>query len=92
MAERYDSLEMILDNITMRDQSVFRILFETDPYDLDIEQQEERVAIHEKNISKSKSQLMEELSARIDELGKQTTKLEESWHEINKLSDEISSP
>ena len=89
MAERYDSLEMILDNITMRDQSVFRILFETDPYDLDIEQQEERVAIHEKNISKSKSQLMEELSARIDELGKQTTKLEESWHEINKLSDKI---
>lgn len=89
LSERYDSLEMILDNITMRDQSVFRILFETDPYDLDIEQQEERVAIHEKNISKSKSQLMEELSARIDELGKQTTKLEESWHEINKLSDKI---
>jgi murein DD-endopeptidase MepM/ murein hydrolase activator NlpD len=89
LSERYDSLEMILDNITMRDQSVFRILFETDPYDLDIEQQEERVAIHEKNISKSKSQLMEELSARIDELGKQTTKLEESWHEINKLSEKI---
>jgi hypothetical protein len=37
MAERYDSLEMILDNITERDKSVFRILFESDPYNLDIE-------------------------------------------------------
>ncbi|MBR6671715.1 MAG: M23 family peptidase, partial [Alistipes sp.] len=38
MAERYDSLEMILDNITARDKSVFRILFESNPYDLDTEQ------------------------------------------------------
>ena len=89
LSERYDSLEMILDNITLRDQSVFRILFETDPYDLDIEKQEERIAIHEKNISKTKRELSEELSARIDELGKQAIKLEESWHNINKLSDNI---
>ena len=35
LAARYDSLEMVLDNITDRDRSVFRILFESDPYDLD---------------------------------------------------------
>lgn len=89
LSNRYDSLEMILDNITQRDQSVFRILFETDPYDLDIERQEERLAIQEKNISKSKTQLLEELAARIDELGKQTDKLEGSWQNINDLSEQI---
>lgn len=89
LSERYDSLELILDNITQRDQSVFRILFESDPYDLDIEQQEERIAIHEQNISKTKKQLTQELSARIDELSKQADKLERSWHKINELSDNI---
>lgn len=89
LSNRYDSLEMILDNITQRDQSVFRILFETDPYDLDIERQEERLAIHEKNISKTQKQLNSELSARIDELAKQTNKLEASWHKINDLGEKI---
>ena len=89
LSNRYDSLEMILDNITQRDQSVFRILFETDPYDLDIERQEERLAIHEKNISKTQKQLNSELSARIDELGKQADKLEASWHKINNLGEKI---
>lgn len=89
LSNRYDSLEMILDNITQRDQSVFRILFETDPYDLDIERQEERLAIHEKNISKTQRQLNSELSARIDELGKQADKLEASWHKINDLGEKI---
>ncbi len=89
LSNRYDSLEMILDNITQRDQSVFRILFETDPYDLDIERQEERLAIHEKNISKTQKQLNSELSARIDELGKQADKLEASWYKINDLGEKI---
>ena len=89
LSERYDSLEMVLENITLRDQSVFRILFETDPYDLDIERQEERVATQEKNISKSKQQLSTELSERIEVLAKQTDKLESSWHNINDLSENI---
>ena len=89
LSGRYDSLELILDNITMRDQSVFRILFESDPYNLDTEQQEERIAIYEQNISKSKKQLSREISARIDELARQTDKLESSWQKINELSDNI---
>lgn len=87
LSERYDSLEQVLDNITLRDQSVFRMLFETDPYDLDIERQEERLVIYEKNISKSKSMLQKELNERIDALGQRTADLEESWHKINLLSD-----
>ena len=89
LSNRYDSLEMILNNITERDKGVFRILFETDPYDLDIERQEERVAIYEKNISKSKKQLLTELNKRIDDLSKSSEKLQNSWNQINELSEKM---
>lgn len=89
LSNRYDSLEMILDNITMRDQSVFRILFETNPYDLDIEHQEQRLANYEKNVSKSKKQLLSELPNKIQEMSQRCDELEKSWHKINELSDKM---
>ena len=89
MAERYDSLEMILDNITARDQGVFRILFESDPYDLESEQSEERLALQEKIISKPKRELSKDLEQRINELSKRTDKLEASWQKIKSLGDSL---
>ncbi|MBQ2373881.1 MAG: M23 family metallopeptidase [Alistipes sp.] len=89
LSNRYDSLEMILDNITVRDQSVFRILFETNPYDLDIEHQEQRLANYEKNVSKSKKQLLSELPNKIQEMSLRCDELEKSWHKINELSDKM---
>ena len=87
MAERYDSLEMILDNITERDKSVFRILFESDPYNLDIEQNEARLALYEKNIAKSKRQLSSDLNLSIDNLSSKMAALESSWNKIKELGD-----
>lgn len=89
MAERYDSLEMILDNITARDKGVFRILFESNPYDLDTEQSEERLALQEKTISKPKRELRADLEQRINELSKRADELEESWHKIKTLGDTL---
>ncbi len=91
MAERYDSLEMILDNITERDKSVFRILFESDPYNLDIEQSEARLALYEKNIAKSKRQLSFDLKQSIDKLDEKASSLENSWHRIKELGDTLGS-
>ena len=91
MAERYDSLEMILDNITERDKSVFRILFESDPYNLDIEQSEARLALYEKNIAKSKHQLSVDLKQSIDKLDEKASSLENSWHRIKELGDTLGS-
>lgn len=91
MAERYDSLEMILDNITERDKSVFRILFESDPYNLDIEQSEARLALYEKNIAKSKRQLSIDLKQSIDKLDEKASSLENSWHRIKELGDTLGS-
>ncbi|MBQ3149545.1 MAG: peptidoglycan DD-metalloendopeptidase family protein [Alistipes sp.] len=89
MAERYDSLEMILDNITARDKSVFRILFESNPYDLDTEQSEERLALQEKTISKPKRELESDLNQRINELSKHVDELETSWKRIKTLGDSL---
>ena len=89
MSERYDSLEMILDNITERDKGVFRILFESDPYNLDIEQSEARLLLYEKNISKSKRQLSIDLNHSIDKMHNKAAALEASWHRIKELGDTL---
>ncbi|MBR3774986.1 MAG: peptidoglycan DD-metalloendopeptidase family protein [Alistipes sp.] len=87
MSERYDSLEMILDNITARDQSVFRSLFESDPYDMESEQSEERLALYEQNIVKSKRQLVADLHAGVEEMNAKAADLEASWRRIKELGD-----
>lgn len=89
LSERYDSLELVLENITAREKGVFRTLFETDPYDLDVEQSEERVALYEKNVSKSKRQLTSDLTQRINELSRKTDELENSWKRIKELGDNL---
>lgn len=82
MVERYDSLEQVLENITARDKGVFRILFESDPYDLDTEQSEERLALHEQNIAKSRSELHADMGQRIAKLEDRMEDIEDAWQQI----------
>ena len=89
MSQRYDSLEMILENITARDQSVFRSLFESNPYDMESEQSEERLALYEQNISKSKRQLVTDLKSEVDIMSDKAADLEASWQRIKMLGDEL---
>jgi murein DD-endopeptidase MepM/ murein hydrolase activator NlpD len=87
LSQRYDSLEMILDNITARDQSVFRSLFEANPYDMESEQSQERLALYEQNITKSKRELAADLRNEIDVMQKKAADLEASWRRIKELGD-----
>ena len=89
MSQRYDSLEMILENITARDQSVFRSLFESNPYDMESEQSEELLAMYEQNISKSKRQLVTDLKSEVDIMAEKAADLEASWQRIKMLGDEL---
>ncbi len=89
LTQRYDSLEMILANITERDRSVFRILFESDPYDLDTEQSEERLALHERIISQSGRRLRNDLARRIEEMNGRMEQLETSYRTIKELGDSL---
>ena len=89
LSARYDSLEMVLDNVAERDRSIFRILFESDPYDLESEQSEERLALHEKTISKSKRDIITDLHQRTDNVDKRIADLESSWNRIKLLGDTL---
>ncbi len=89
MSQRYDSLELILQNITARDQSVFRSLFESNPYDMESEQSEERLALYEQNIVKSKRHLAADLKSEIDIMTAKAADLEASWLRIKELGDKL---
>ena len=89
MSQRYDSLELILENITARDQSVFRSLFESNPYDMESEQSEERLALYEQNITKSKRRLAADLKSEIDIMSEKAANLEASWLRIKELGDKL---
>ena len=89
LSERYDSLEMVLDNITERDRSVFRVLFEADPYDFDTEENEARLALHEKTVSKSRHELKADLAAGIERLNERAAQLEASYQTIKLLGDSL---
>lgn len=82
MEARYDSLAMVLENVDARDKSVFRILFETDPYDFTNTSDAERVALHESSLNTSTEQLQSNLATRISKLERLNSKLLKNWDEI----------
>ncbi|MBR6543910.1 MAG: M23 family metallopeptidase [Alistipes sp.] len=70
MAERYDSLSLVLENVVRRDENVFRKLFESNPYDLSADSDKERVALYEELIDKSNAELSEVLEERMHKISK----------------------
>ncbi len=83
LSARYDSLEVVLDNVAERDRNVFNILFESTPYDLDAEFEQERLSMQEKMLSKSNRRLRRELSSGIDAIELKMSQLEGSYMRLN---------
>ncbi|MCH5330973.1 MAG: M23 family metallopeptidase [Alistipes sp.] len=75
---RYDSLEMVLDNLSERDRNVFNILFESSPYAFDSEYETERLNLRERLISESNGKLRKELGERTAQLEATFAALQES--------------
>lgn len=65
MSERYDSLSKILENVVRRDENVFRKLFESNPYDLSADLENERIALHEQLAQMENAELMDMLGNRL---------------------------
>lgn len=68
LSVRYDSLSMVMQNVVERDKNVFRILFESDPYDFDSEYEAKQLADYETIFTKSTYRLKRELKERVKEL------------------------
>ena len=86
LSARYDSLEIVLDNVAARDRNIFNILFESTPYELDAEFEKEQLSLQEKMLSKSNRRLSRELSSGIDAIELKLSQLEGSYM---RLQDDI---
>ena len=65
MSERYEELTEVMDNVVARDENVFRKLFESNPYDLTIDDDEERIALHESLMDLDNDELLSELNNKL---------------------------
>lgn len=86
LRSQYDSLEMrygelsaVLDNLSERDRSVFRTLFESDPYDFDRPREEGQATTYEQIFDRSTRQLRRELGRRTLDLEQRMERLTASY-------------
>ncbi len=84
LENRYDSLKMVADNIAERDKNIFRILFESDPYDLDIERLNEQHSRYEALQQESSYRMRREFRDRIIEMEERLHTLDASYLSLEK--------
>lgn len=80
---RYDTLMLVLENLSERDRGVFRSLFESDPYNFDTAYAEERDATYEAMFSRSTRRLKRDLRDRTTALEKRMEELNESYQTLH---------
>ena len=86
LSARYDSLEVVLENVAARDRNVFNILFESTPYELDAEFEEERLTLQEKMLTSTNRKLSRKLDSGVDAAELKLSLLEGSF---SRLQDNI---
>lgn len=89
LSMRYDSLMVVVDNLSERDRSVFRTLFESDPYDFDAEYERKQALTYEKLFNRSSRQLRRELRDRVIALESQIDRLNASYLELQARIDSV---
>ncbi len=80
---QYDSLMVVVNNVVERDKNVFRKLFESNPYNLDIEHYNRRYELYQELVGMDNEELGSLLSQRCRGIEAKTTKLRETNDELN---------
>lgn len=83
LVERYDSLAMVLENVTARDENVFRKLFESNPYDLNTSYSNERHELHRELIDLSDDELLDMLDGYLVSADRKREKLLKSYDDLS---------
>lgn len=86
---RYDTLRLVADNLIERDRNIFRILFESDPYDLEEEQLKERHLRYEALQGETSHHLRRELRDRTQTLEEQLSRLNDSYRALERQIDSL---
>lgn len=87
LSQRYDSLTLVMQNLAERDRNVFRILFESDPYDFDSEYERRKTVTYENIVDRSSRQLKRELRERLSGMEQRLEELNASYLDLQALID-----
>ncbi len=82
MSGRYEELTEVIDNVVARDENVFRKLFESNPYDLTIDDDEERIALHESLMDLDNDELLSELNNKLQSAENDKDALTRSYEDM----------
>ena len=82
MSECYDELTEVMDNVVARDENVFRKLFESNPYDLTIDDDQERIALHESLMEMDNDELLSELTNKLQNAENDKDALTRSYEDM----------
>ena len=82
MSERYDSLSYVLDNVVRRDENVFRKLFESNPYDLTADVNQERIVLYERLVEMDNEELTKLLDKKLQNAAKQESEILRSYEDL----------
>ena len=91
LSNRYDSLNMVVNNVIERDRNIFGILFESTPYDFNSDYEQKRVALHEKLLDQSKSRMLKDLNVQTDNLESKVAMLESTYSTFQSKLDSLDS-
>ena len=89
LSARYDSLNMVVDNIVERDRNIFGILFESTPYDFDSDYKQQRLALHERLLGESKHRMLRDLTASPAELEEKLRQVESTYNTLQHNLDSL---
>lgn len=89
LSARYDSLNMVVDNIVERDRNIFGILFESTPYDFDSDYKQQRLALHERLLGESKHRMLRDLTTSTDELEEKLRQVESTYNTLQQNLDSL---
>lgn len=82
MTARYAELNEVMDNVIRRDENVFRKLFESNPYDLTIDDDQRRIELHESLINMDNDELLTELDNRVQKAEADKDALTRSYEDM----------
>ena len=89
LSARYDSLNMVVENVIARDRNIFGILFESTPYDFNSDYEQQRLSLHEKLLAKSKHQMLRDLTMQTSNLEERLAELELTYSTLQSNLDAV---
>ena len=91
LVQRYDTLTTVMRNLSERDRNVFRILFESDPYDFDSEYERQQSLTYEKIVDRSTRRLKRELRDRVADMERRLGQLNDTYLDLQARIDSAGS-